>query len=84
MSNELKALAKEFLEDISADFPNEKFESEEDCCNFWNIAETTEEAAQHRFQVCRHLADILRRWCFLVAIGHLGTKITCHLPHLLR
>lgn len=48
MSNELKALAKEFLEDISADFPNEKFESEEDCCNFW--LETTKDITSEQYE----------------------------------
>ena len=48
MSNELKALAKEFLEDISADFPNEKFESEEDCCNFW--LESTKDITSEQYE----------------------------------
>lgn len=48
MSNELKALAKEFLEDISADFPNEKFESEGDCCNFW--LESTKDITSEQYE----------------------------------
>lgn len=48
MSNELKTLAKEFLEDISADFPNEKFESEEDCCNFW--LESTKDITSEQYE----------------------------------
>lgn len=48
MSNDLKALAKEFLEDISADFPNEKFESEEDCCNFW--LESTKDITSEQYE----------------------------------
>lgn len=48
MSNELKTLAKEFLEDISADFPNEKFESEEDCCNFW--LEATKDITSEQYE----------------------------------
>lgn len=48
MSNELKALAKEFLEDISADFPNEKFESKGDCSKFW--IETTKDITHEQYE----------------------------------
>lgn len=48
MSNELKTLAKEFLEDISADFPNEKFESEDDCCKFW--LEATKDITSEQYE----------------------------------